>query len=198
MTEIKRPVFFSGENPAMTLYDLERETVQVIASFWLCSDGPHGPGQALVLWCSDPALPSAIYTPNPALAQALVHNLVRHFPEFEGCPVENLPYRPAALQHHFDGNCYTVLCQAGEDALKLEWIEPLDCKQLLWPGFPAGDATYDLSTVLRPCRTGRLTVNGEISPAQAATGQNAEGRLSSSAFLAFAETWVGPLPQAGE
>jgi len=73
----------------------------------------------------------------------------------------------------------------------------LDRKQVIWPRFPAGKAAYDLTTVICPCRVGRIQINGEFITGEVQTAQSAEGLLASSAFLAFAETWVGPLDGNG-
>jgi hypothetical protein len=200
MAEINRPVFMSGENPGMTLYFPGTEQPAAIASYWVCTDSPHGVGHALVLWCYPEAIPGMpdyqgdIFTDNILLARILVEKLTRHFPEFEGTPVESLPYTQADnLAHTYDGKNYQVRCQTADFEIQAEWHTPLDRKQLIWPGFPAGDASFDLTNIICPCRAGRITINGQPVNGEVLTGENAEGRLSSTAFLAFAETWVGPL-----
>jgi hypothetical protein len=49
MSEIKRPVFFSGENPGMTLYIPGTEQPAAVASYWISTDSPWGVGHALYL-----------------------------------------------------------------------------------------------------------------------------------------------------
>jgi hypothetical protein len=199
MSEIKRPVFFSGENPGMTLYFPGTEQPAAIASYWVCTDSPWGVGHALVLWLDTGHAPSSelgsgcILTDNLNLAQVLVRQLTQHFPEFQGVPVNALPYAQARCEHTFDGACYRVVCRTATAQVEIEWVDVLDRKQVLWPQFPAGETAYDLTTVICPCRVGRIRINGSLLLGEVQTAQTAIGSPSSTAFLAFAETWIGPL-----
>lgn len=197
MNEIKRPVFFSGENPGMTLYAPGTDQPVAVASYWCCTDSPWGVGHTLVLWLGP--VPSAdmgrghIFTDNLELAQALVKDLTQHFPEFQDIPIETLTYAHAHCEHTFDGACYQVLCRTPETQVEIEWVEILDRKQVIWPQFPAGKESYDLTTVICPCRIGYIEINGELLAGEVKIAPTKDGRLSSTAFLAFAETWIGPL-----
>lgn len=202
MSEIKRPVFFSGENPGMTLYVPETEHITAVASYWICTDSPWGVGQALVLWLdTTPATnigQGCISTDNLDLAQVLVRDLTRYFPEFRDIPVDALAYIEGHCEHAYDGACYRVVCQTAETKVEIEWAEILDRKQVIWPQFPAGKVAYDLTTVICPCRVGRIQINDKLVLGEVKTAQTATGALSSTAFLAFAETWIGPLDKEDE
>ena len=204
MTEIKRPVFFSGENPGMTLYLPGTEQVVAVASYWHCTDSPWGTGHALVLWLATNTTsisdtgPGAIFTDNMNLAYILVNKLTRHFPEFEDVPVETLRYINAHCGHTYDGTCYQVLCQAPNIQIEIEWKEVLDRKQIIWPRFPAGEVVYDLTTAICPCNVGHVQINSKTLDGDVKVVKNAEGLFSSTAFLAFAETWIGPLDEKTE
>jgi len=50
-----------------------------------------------------------------------------------------------------------------------------------------------LTTVICPCQAGHIQLNGKPVAGEVKTSKTANGRPSSTAFLAFAETWVGPL-----
>src|SRR5512147_241977 len=130
MSEIKRPVFFSGENPGMTLYVPEKEQLAAVASYWICTDSPWGVGHALVLWLdTTPATDigqGGIFTDNIDLAQVLVKDLTQYFPEFQDIPVDALAYTAAHCEHAYDGACYRVVCQAAETNVEIEWAEILD------------------------------------------------------------------------
>jgi len=199
MAETRRPVFFSGENPAMSLYLPGTEQLIAVASYWHCTDSPSGVGHALVLWqdtAQTPASgigPGAIFTDNLELAQLLVTNLTQHFPEFAEVPVQTLDYKQANLEHTYNGNAYRVLCQAGPTRIELEWAEVLDRKQIIWKGFPAGETSYDLTTIICPCRLAHISIDGQATGGEVITVPTATGQLASTAFLAFAESWVGPL-----
>jgi len=197
MAEVRRPVLFSGENPGMTLFVPGTEQAAAVVSYWYCTDSPWGIGHALVLWLKTSTFPddpghSGIFTDNLELAQILVKRLTQHFPEFQDVPVGTLAYVDAHCKHNYDGNSYRVTCQALETQIEIEWAEILDRKQIIWPNFPTGEYTHDLTTVICPCRTGHIQINAESIPGEIQTQQNAEGIFSSTAFLAFAETWVGP------
>jgi hypothetical protein len=198
MPEIKRPVLFCGENPCVTLYAPASDQVIAVVSYWHCTYSSHGSGHALVFWHNQPldgpgpALGSAVFTDNPPLAEMLVDTLTQYFPEFRDIPVGSLPHLPAQCQQHSDGlRCYTVTCSAPQRSVRVEWADMLDHKHLSWPQFPAGPRTYDLTTVICPCRHATITVNGQLILGEVQTAE-VEGRPTSSAFLAFAETWIGP------
>ncbi len=201
MTEIKRPVFFNGENPGMTLYSPGTEQVVAVASYWHCTDSPWGIGHALVLWLAFEAAsakvigPGGIFTDNLNLAQTLVMKLTQYFPEFQNIPVETLAYVNAHCEHTYDGECYRVLCQGPDVRVEIEWSEVLDRKQVIWPRFPAGDAAYDLTTVICPCQVGNIQINDKTTDGEVKVVKTVDGLFSSSAFLAFAETWTGPLDE---
>lgn len=197
MSEIKRPVFFSGENPGMTLYVSGTERLTVVVSYWVCTDSPWGVGHALVLWLG-PSLVTGlgqggVFTDNLELARVLVKNLTQHFPEFRDVPVNTLAYVESHCGHTFDGVSYRVKCQTPESQIEIEWADLLDRKQVIWSQFPAGEVAYDLTTVICPCRLGRIQINGKSVTGEVRTVQTASGSPSSTAFLAFAETWIGPL-----
>ncbi len=204
MSEIKRPVFFSGENPGMSLYVPGTEQLAAVASYWYCTDSPWGVGHALVLWLDTKINPSTtlgqgcILTDNPTLAQILVKDLTQYFPEFQDIPVGMLDYKDAHCEHTFAGAHYRVVCQTAETKIEIEWAEVLDRKQVIWLQFPAGTVAYDLTTVICPCRVGCIQVNGASLTGEVKTAQTASGTLSSTAFLAFAETWIGPLDKKEE
>ncbi|MCA9988147.1 MAG: hypothetical protein KDE59_27765 [Anaerolineales bacterium] len=199
MVQTERPVLMSGENPGLTLYAPGTDEAVAIVSYWYCTDSPFGVGHSLVLWLADGAVPAGpwgaggILTDNQPLAAALVNRLTRHFPEFSAVPVAGLPYIEARCQHTYDGAIYRATGQAADRAVTVEWQTPLERKRIVWPAFPAGEAAYDLSTVICPCQAGQIWLDGAALAGAVRVGQAADGTPSSSAFLAFAESWVGPV-----
>jgi hypothetical protein len=200
MSEIKRPIFMCGENPGLRLYEPETEHLVTVASYWHCTYSPHGLGNALVLWLDASRMSGmtvyrggGIFTDNVPLARALVETLTQHFPEFRGLPVTDLPYVEAVCEHVFDGIRYAAQCRAADAQVEVVWEELLDQKYLNWPQFSTGSTAYDLTTVICPCRAGRVTINGVAVPGEVLQANAADGSPSSTAFLAFAESWVGPV-----
>ncbi len=188
-----------GENPGLRLYVPDTEHLVAVASYWHCTYSPLGTGNALVLWLDATRMlgvsvyrSGGIFTDNVPLARALVETLTQHFPEFRGLPVTDLPYIEAVCEHVFDGTRYAAHCRAADAQVEVAWEELLDQKYLNWPQFPAGAAAYDLTTVICPCRAGRVMLNGIAVPGEVLQAKAADGSPSSTAFLAFAESWVGP------
>jgi hypothetical protein len=190
MIEIKRPVLVCGENPAITLFDEAGDRIAAL-SYWHCTWSLQGAGHALVLWLRDTPGRSGIYTDNAPLAELLVERLTRHFPELQSLDIATLPRIPAQLRHTSDGRSfYEAVCepQTGEP-ITARWEELLDVKLVTWPGYPTGDATHDLTTVICPCRAAAISLGATPVAGSPRTGQQ-DGYPSSSAFLAFSETWV--------
>jgi hypothetical protein len=200
--DIKRPVFLSGENPGMTLYEPDTDHAVAVISYWHVTDSPHGIGNALVLWLDKNDVPestrtfSGVFTDNQSLARTLMQTLTRYFPEFKDVPVDALEYHDAHCEHVFDGSRqYRVRCISGEHEIVVEWLDPSDRKAISWPGFPAGEQSFDLQNVICPCGSGTLKIDDRVVNGKVKTGTRADGTPSSSAFLAFAESWAGPLNQ---
>ena len=188
---IKRPVFMCGENPGMTLYAPGTDQPSAIASYWHVTYSAYGSGNALVLWLQTGH--GGVFTDNLLLARALIDTLTQYFPEFSDTPVGALPHLEAACQHRFNGtDRYVVTCQTRTNKYVLEWASLLDHKLVLWPQFPAGQQVFDLSTVICPCRHGAISIDGKTIPGEVQTGTSSDGHQSSTAFLAFAESWLGP------
>jgi hypothetical protein len=201
MSDGARPILLCGENPGMTLYASGGEEVVAVASYWHCTYSQLGGGQALVVWLNpaqagDLAHVSGVYTDNLPLARLLVEALTCHFPEFRAVPVATLPYILANCAHTSDGtHCYTATCTTDKHQLSVRWSELMGARQISWPAFPCGAAAYDLSTVICPCQQGEITVDGVALAGQLSLSA-IDGQKASSGFLAFAETWIGPLEGA--
>jgi hypothetical protein len=194
-----RPVFVCGENPIMSLFEPETGRLLVVVSFWNVTLGPAGAGMVLIVWTSEaydatenPRM-AGVYSDNEALARILVERLTQFFPEFRQSELTKLDYRPGVCGRTSDGESrYSVTCQSDRDRLAVTWQGFLDQKQVLYPDFPIGDLRYDLTTVICPCRQGSLAFNGVILRAVPKVEGTGPGGTS-SAFVAYSETWVGPV-----
>jgi len=199
--DIKRPVFLSGENPGMTLYTPSTDKPIAVLSYWHVTDSPHGTGNTLVIWLDETIaseaiqlFPGGIFTDNISLARELVETLTQYFPEFSDVPIIALPYQEAYCEHTYDnGNRYSATCISERYKIVVEWIEPLDRRAISIPDFPIGNQFFELRNVISPCRSGTLTINNKQLPGEIQIGTRPDGSPSSTAFLAFAESWVGPI-----
>jgi|CXWL01.1.fsa_nt_gi hypothetical protein len=197
--EIKRPVYVCGENPGMTLYKPDTDQAIAVVSYWHVTYSPFGTGNALVIWLNESNFPETtiasggIFTDNIPLAHNLIDTLTQHFPEFNDVPVAVLPYHEARCEHTFNGSeHYIVTCNSAKNKIVVEWADLLDRKSLSWPRFPAGSQNFDLQNVICPCSSGIISINNSVVNGKVKISTLSNGHPSSTAFLAFAESWVGP------
>lgn len=199
MSESKRPLALCGENPALTLYRPGTAEAVAVAGYWRCVYSPHREGEMILVWV-DPvgsglgaAAPHAIYSDNLPMARYIVATFNQHFPEYRGLGFGALEPLPARFfQESHSGSYHRAACHAGSRMIELTWREILDRKLLNVPGFPCGDQRFDLSTVLCPCGSATLVVDGQAIEGEVRAQRDGEAPQS-AAFLAFCETWVGPL-----
>lgn len=191
----QRGVMITGENPMIVLYRPGTDEVIAIASVWTCTWSPAGVGHALVLWTDDDATglgdgaPVGIYTDNPALGQYVWTHFYRDYDLIHGRGVDDIPPRTAQFTERADSSGgRRIVCTAGTTTIQLEWRDVLDVVHVTtWP------TGFEVSVVAAPCASGTITVDG-----RPATGEvhHPEGWFKSSAFLAFAETWIAVDPTA--
>jgi hypothetical protein len=193
-----RPVIFVGENPNLTLYRTAGSGppgMVAAASFWRCVWSPTGAGNVLVVW-ADPQgsglgedAPHRVWSDSEALGRLVAGRFVQHFAEFRGRGVAELAPRPAGFAYRpGDGGSLGVTCSTDRQTIELAWSAPEDA-YLRTAEEPYGDATYHVSSVLRPCAQGVIAVDGRRLPGQPLRSE-LDGQPHSSAFLAYSETWV--------
>lgn len=199
MVESGRPVALCGENPGMTLYRPGTEEIVAVAGYWRCVYSPHGDGEAILIW-ADPAgsglgaaAPHAIYADNLPMARYIVATFNQHFPEFRDFGFGALEPLPARFfQESRSGSYHRAVCHADDRTVELVWRDPLDRKLLTWPAFPCGARRFDLSTVISPCAAATIAVDGRAVAGEVRAVRDGDAPQS-SAFLAFCETWIGPV-----
>lgn len=190
---VKNDVVFAGENPLVMLYAPDTDDPVAVASYWKCSYSPAGEGQALVMW-ADPdgtglgdLAPTGIYTDNPAMARLVWDHFNSHFDRLQGHGIEEVEPEAARFMQQADGlRLHRVSCSVCATSIELEWRDALEVLHTLTTT-TAGDSDWEVTSVICPCAAGGIRVNGV-----AATGEvhQPEGDFRSSAFLAFAESWV--------
>jgi hypothetical protein len=199
MSAEKRPLALCGENPALALYQPGTTEIVAVAGYWRCVYSPHGAGEVVLAWV-DPArsglgdaAPQAVYSDNLPMARYIVQTFNQHFPEFAGLGLGACEPQPARLNWADAGDgSYRATCRAGSRMIALGWREILDRKLFLYPDFPCGERRFDLSTVLCPCGDASLTIDGRAIAGEVRAQRDGDAPQS-SAFLAFCETWVGPV-----
>lgn len=191
-------VDWSGENPGLYLKESAEGPFVTLVSFFRVVLSPHGRGHALVLLEApqlNTSLPEALnvcVTDNEPLARWLVAEFVTAFGAFRGVPaLESLSYVPL------------VGAQASGDqrASHMEWVKgdgveaTLSWEQLGEPFMvelgaeQSATGRHEMFSLF--VEAGRVTasVNGRRLRGRPVP-RDFQGRRSSTAFLAFSETWV--------
>ena len=191
-------VDWSGENPGMYLKEKDSGPFVTLVSFFRVVLSPYGRGHALVLLEApllDTSLPEAwnvCVTDNDALARWLVTDFVSHFGAFNGATaLRSMRYVPltgsAASGDQRDS--YMEWVQGDGIEVTLAWRELGEPFMVTLPRRESPTGQHELSSVFVEAGRVDAHVNGrELSGRP--TLRDFVGRRSSTAFLAFSETWI--------
>jgi hypothetical protein len=192
----KSRVVFSGENPGLTLYKPGTEQIVAAASYWRCVYSAHGEGNALLIWV-DPAgsglgdlAPHAIYTDNTGVARLVAERFTQYFGTFRDHGFAVMPTSHARFFQESDSRWYhRVACNTGEQVVELVWWDVLDYQMRKREDYALGPSRWDLATVICPCASASISVSNRRVAGEVRSSREGE-QPTSSAFLAFSETWV--------
>lgn len=189
-------VVFSGENPGLALYKPGTEQLIAAVSYWRCVYSEHGEGHAAIVWL-DPAesgpgarVGTTIYTDNPGVARLVTDRFTRHFANYQGRGFDSVEPVHARFYQEQDSRYYhRVTVNTGALIVEFIWWDVLDYQLVQRQDTQLGPGRYDLATVICPCANARILVQNETVPGEPRVNRAATP-VSSSAFLAFSETWV--------
>jgi len=191
-------VDWSGENPGMYLKEKPDGAFVTLVSFFRVVASPHGRGHALVLLEAPllhRSLPEALnvcVTDNDALAHYLVENFVTYFGAFKGAE---------ALAHMDYVPLEGVAASGDTRSAYMEWVKGRNVDATLsWenlgepfmvniPKEQSPTGKHALHSLFVDARRVTATVNGRPLKGQPVPREFA-GRQSSTAFLAYSETWI--------
>lgn len=187
-------VDWSGENPGMYLKETPDGPYTCLATFFRVVVSPHGPGHAAFVMTSPTADDgqSICLTDNEALARYLADGFVAHFGAFKGnAKLARIEYHAADRFSHEGSHTSTwreIVTGPGYH-LELTWSDLYDTFALDVP--PAASATgqHHMLSLFVSARAAQLRLNG-VAARGRPQPRDAFGRPSSSAFLAFSETWI--------
>lgn len=190
-------VVFSGENPGLTLMRPGTDERVAAASYWRCVYSEHGEGNALLIW-ADPdgsglgeLAPHAIYTDNPGVAKLVTERFTRHFGGFSDLGFENMETTFARFTQDSDSRWYhRVVCNDNSQIIELTWWDVQDYQPVNNAGYELGGTSWQLMTLICPCASAKIEVSNQAAQGEPRVTHDDNGRPSSSAFLAFSETWV--------
>jgi hypothetical protein len=191
------PIDWSGENPGMTLTASPNGETTCLVSFFRVVVSPHGPGHAVFV-LTDPSghgegeAVNACFTDNAPLARYLLSDFVSKFGAWRGNPnLADLPLKPAdSFTHSGDHmTAWTERVTGPEVDMTLIWrdFDPPFMVEYLKEQSATG--AHEMFSLFVPARRAEVLVNG--ARGQGAPGpRDMAGKRSTTAFLAFSETWI--------
>ncbi len=193
-----KEVDWSGENPGMTLRESPDGDPTCLVSYFRVVVSPHGPGHAAFILMDPSGTGSggqvnACYTDNEPLARYLLTDFIAHFGAWKGNPnLGSLPIRRAdSFTHSGDHTTAWTESATGPDVdVTLTWRE-FDAPFMVEYADPAVSATghHEMFSLFVPANGADVVVNGVR--ARGVPGRRVmAGKEISTAFLAFAETWI--------
>ncbi|MDX1992146.1 MAG: hypothetical protein SF029_07140 [bacterium] len=204
---------FCGENPQMLLYattENDQRTLSAAASYWRCVYSEHGEGNVLLVRLNEANgqqtghTPFAIYSDNAALGRWMTDTFNRHMESWKDHDWRTVEVTPARFFQESDSRYFhRVACISGQTQVEATWVDPRTHHFLVFPdlnkgGFGVnGDEHYDVYSAIFSCAVAHLLINGQVVIGEPNTRVLDDGRFSSSAFMAFAETWVKSEPVTG-
>ena len=182
-------VLMTGENSFIRLSPDQGKTMTDRLSHWRVLWCPAGAGHALFIKSELTDAKVRIYSDNVAVARWLQRTIESVlFPEFADT---SIPVIAAAFERFGDPRSSTVeLIESDDDLVRMTWYDCVEPFVLNMPPGTDGRAIGVFSTFF-PARSAQLSLNGRF--AEGLPWQEQRGdRPSSSAVLAWSETWVEP------
>ena len=191
-------VVWSGENPGMYLKETQDGPFTGLASFFRVDTSPHGSGIGVVLMeapetaASTPEALNVCVSDNEPLARWLVAEFISTFGTFKGRPgLGALAYH--ALTGHTTRNemprSYGEDVQAEGIDIRLSWSGLSAPFMVDMPPNLRTTGKHGMYSLFVDCSEAEAVVNGRALKGRS-WPRDFQGRSSTTAFLAFAETWV--------
>ncbi|MEE8363286.1 MAG: hypothetical protein V3S18_04375 [Dehalococcoidia bacterium] len=183
-------VIFVGENSFIRLSRDGGATTHERVSHWRALWTPAGPGHVL-FYEGDLLGGTAVYSDNIALARWLQRSIQGLL--YEPFGDASLPVREAAFERSGDARSYATELISGEtEEIALTWTDLLPPFVMNAPAGPGpDDRPIGVYTTFFPAREARISVDGALADGEP-FAEAREGRDSTSAVLAWCETWVRP------
>ncbi len=183
-------VLLTGENSFMRLSHEDGGPLTVRASHWRVLLSPGGPGHILFLAGELTDDQVRIYTDNVAMTRWLqgeIQGLLT--PEFGD---QDTPFINATFSREGDVRSYsTEQIVSRDDDISLTWydfVEPFVIR--VAPGSTPG-RPHGVYSVFVPARKAQLVISGDVAAGRPFPSDR-DGHESSTACLAWSETWVKP------
>jgi len=182
-------VVLTGENPFLRLSEKDGDPNSTDASYWRILFCPAGPGHVLYLKSELTHGHWRIYSDNIAMARWL-QNTVQGMLNAE-LKDTSIPIIEASFTKSGDArDFWTGTVDTFDETIALTWHDIGDPLLIhTYPNQGPDGRPYGVCTVLIPCLSTRLTVNGIQAKGQSFPPVR-EGRPFSTSSLAFCESWT--------
>lgn len=183
-------ICLTGENSFIRLSPMSGDTETTRASHWRVLWSPAGAGHALFL--KSESLrdnPVRVYADNIALARYLQEEIeTLLFPEFADTA---LPVLPAQFSKSGDPANFWTETVAAAETVVLTWHDFMTPYMLNAPAGSVAGRPHGVYSCFIPARQAQLMVGAQVLPGVVSLAQRGSAP-SSSACLAWSETWVKP------
>ena len=183
-------VRMTGENSFIRLQLEERSPQLTRVSHWRVLYSPAGPGHVLYLKSDTVDDEVLVYSDNIALARWLQEEIESFlFPEFAN---RDLPVMNAEFTKSGDGRSFwTETVESDEDTIQLTWYDFLEPFMLRIEAGTVPGRPHGVYSCFVPARKAQITFNGMVAQGQPFPEMRGD-KPSSTACLAWSETWVRP------
>ena len=182
-------VMMTGENSFIRLSPDGGDTMTDRLSHWRVLWCPSGRGHALFMHSELTDDEVRIYSDNAAVARWLQRHIEAVlYPKFADTDV---PVITAAFERFGDPRSTAIeLIESDEDTIRMTWYDCIDPFVMHMPP-GSGDRPIGVYSTFFPATSAQLELNGRFASGQPWAEKRGE-RQSSSAVLAWSETWVKP------
>ncbi len=183
-------VCLTGENSFIRLGDTADGPSTTRTSHWRVLWSPAGAGHVLFMQGVFTSQEVHIYSDNIALTRWLQGEIecLLHPPFAD----QQLPVTDAIFDKSGDGQAFwTERVDSQDDSIQLTWYDFCEPFMITVAAGSVEGRPHGVYSCFIPARRAQLTVNGNVAPGQVFM-QDRDGRESSTACVAWSETWVRP------
>ena len=183
-------VVLTGENSFIRLSRQADGPDTTRISHWRILLSPMGQGHVLYIKSDVVDDGVRIYSDNIGLARWLQGEIETFlFPEFAD---ESLPVMEAVFSRAGDAiGHWTETVESVEDSIVMSWYDSLEPFMITVPAGSTDGRPHGVYSCFVPARRAQLTVNGNTAQGNVTESMRGD-RSSSSACIAWSETWVKP------
>ena len=192
-------VDWSGENPGMYLKETQEGPFVTLISFFRVVTSPHGKGHAAFMLL-DPqgdgrsrGRPNLCLTDNEPLADYLRRGFVAHFGAFRNAKgLDSVQYQPGwdFVAGGNGASAHTEWFRSSAGQVNLTWSDLSEPFLVEFDRERSATGKHEMISLFFDARAASATINGKGVSGRPFPREFAGRKDSSTAFLAFSETWV--------